>query len=166
MTSGSEKSWNVMWETFKNEIDSQEKLKLMKGLAGIKEPWILRKFVDLAWDEENVRGQDYIRCLTNIADNPIGNSIVWDHVRNNWDKLVARYGLNSRMLGRLITSITSSFSTQVKLDELTAFFEKYPDAGAGATSRKEANENLKNNMRWVDQNVGEINSWLTEFQAL
>lgn len=166
MTSGNEESWNVMWNAFKIEMDSQEKVKLMKGLAGIKEPWILQKFVDLAWDEENVRAQDYIRCLRNIADNPIGNSIVWDHVRNNWDKLVARYGVNTRILGQLIPSITASFSTQVKMDELTAFFEKYPDAGAGVASRKEAIENLKNNMRWLQQNVGEINNWLTEFQAL
>lgn len=166
MTSGSETSWNVMWNAFKEEIDTQEKIKLMKGLAGIKDPWILQKFIDLAWDERNIRAQDYISCLTNIANNPIGTPIVWDHVRNNWDHLVARYGLNSRVLGRLIPSITSSFSTQIKMDEMIAFFEKYPDAGAGAASRKEANENIRNNMRWVEQNAGEINTWLSEFQTL
>lgn len=166
MTSGDEKSWNVMWNVFAKEVDAQEKIKLMKGLAGIQEPWILQKFIELAWDEKNVRGQDYISCLGNIANNPIGRPLVWDHVRNNWDQLVSRFGLNSRVLGRLIPTITSSFSTQIKLDEMTAFFEKYPDAGAGAASRKEANENVKNNMIWVQQNAGEINNWLVEFEAV
>uniref|UniRef100_T1GD19 ERAP1-like C-terminal domain-containing protein n=1 Tax=Megaselia scalaris TaxID=36166 RepID=T1GD19_MEGSC len=124
-TSGTEKSWNIMWEIYKNEVDAQEKIKLMKGLSGISEPWILQKFIDLAWDESNVRGQDYVACLSNIANNPNGRPLVWDHVRNNWDILLSRFGLNSRVLGRLIPSITSSFSTQIKMEEMDAFFDNF-----------------------------------------
>lgn len=72
----------------------------------------------MAWDEKNVRGQDYFGCLSSISNNHIGEGIVWDYVRNNWEKLVQRFGLNERYLGRMIPSIVSSFSTEIKLEEV------------------------------------------------
>lgn len=159
---GNEQKWEVMWNLFINENDAQEKVKLMNGLAGIREPWILQKYIDLAWDEKYVRGQDYFSCLQNIAANPVGTEIVWSYVRNNWSKLVDRFGLNERYLGRLIPAITSSFSSKVKLDELVKFFNDNPEAGAGAAARKQALEKVKNNIKWVSENSLQIASWLKE----
>lgn len=56
--------------------------------------------------------------MQNIAANPIGESIVWDYVRENWENMVARFGLNERYLGRMIPSICGRFSTKTKLDEV------------------------------------------------
>ncbi|KAL5285219.1 ENPEP.2 family protein [Megaselia abdita] len=159
-TVGDEQKWEVMWNVFINENDAQEKVKLMKGLAGIREPWILQKFIDLAWNEKYVRGQDYFSCLQIIAENPIGTEIVWAYVRTNWSKLVNRFGLNERYLGRMIPSITSTFSSNVKLDELNKFFNDNPEAGAGASARKQALEKVKNNIKWVSENSPQIASWL------
>lgn len=159
---GNEQKWEIMWNVFINENDAQEKIKLMKGLAGIREPWILQKYIDLAWNEKYVRGQDYFSCLQNIAENPIGTEIVWTYVRNNWAKLVDRFGLNERYLGRMIPAITSSFSSNVKLDELNKFFNDNPEAGAGASARTQALEKVKNNIKWVTENSQQIANWLKE----
>lgn len=72
----------------------------------------------MAWEESNVRGQDYFTCIQNIAANRAGENIVWDYVRENWPKLVNRFGLNERYLGRMIPSITGRFNTEVKLQEV------------------------------------------------
>lgn len=98
--------------------------------------------------------------MATIAANPIGESIVWDYVRNNWEKLVKRFGLNERNLGRMIPSITSRFSTQIKLEEMTKFFEKYPNAGAGEAARKEALQNVENNIQWLKDNEAKVVAWL------
>lgn len=116
---GSEAKWNQMWSLYLSEQDAQEKSKLMYGLSGVQNPAILRQFIELAWDEKNVRGQDYFTCIQYIAANRIGESLVWDYVRGNWQKLVDRFGLNERYLGRMIPSITSRFNTELKLQEVS-----------------------------------------------
>lgn len=157
---GNEETWQQMWEIFKAETDASEKAKLMQGLSAVKEPWILQRFIELAWDENNVRGQDYFTCLQNIARNPVGQSLVWDYVRENWEKLVERFGINERYMGRMIPVITGRFATNQKLEEMETFFAKYPEAGAGTAARKEALENVKYNINWLKANKDQISEWL------
>lgn len=102
-STGTETEWNLMFELFAKEQDASEKSKLLSGLCSINQPWILRKLIDLASkDETYVRSQDYFSLLSSIAANRVGESIVWDYVRDNWQKMVDRFGLNERYLGRMI----------------------------------------------------------------
>ena len=55
--------WNVVFDRFVAEGNAQEKRKLMYGLAAVKEPWIIHRFIDLAQNESNVRSQVWIRPL-------------------------------------------------------------------------------------------------------
>lgn len=72
----------------------------------------------LAWDEANIRSQDYLTVVQQISRNPSGAALVWDDVRSRWPQLVNRFTLNSRYLGGLIPVITSSFDTELKLKEV------------------------------------------------
>lgn len=103
-----------------------------------------------------------MKCLTIISKNPDGTSLVWDWVRENWEFLVNRYTLNDRYLGELIPSITSSFATQTKIDEIKAFFEKYPEAGAGAEPRVKTLETVSKNIKWLAKNTENLKNWLFE----
>jgi hypothetical protein len=49
----------------------------------------------------------------------------WDFVRDNWDT-INEGGFN---MGRLVTSVTNHFSTQIRLDEVKTFFEANPPRG-------------------------------------
>jgi len=110
---GNQEIWETVWDLFVNEADASEKSKLMYGLSAVQEPWLLQRYISLAWNEEYVRGQDYFTCLTYISSNPMGESLVWDYVRENWPQLVARFGLNERYLGNLIPSITARFNIPI-----------------------------------------------------
>lgn len=118
------------------------------------------RFIDLAANEDYVRGQDYFTCLQNIALNPVGESIVWEYVRENWSTLAKRFGLNNRYLGRMIPTITERFTSETKYEEMTEFFDKHPEAGAGATSRNQALDNVKFNINWLKNNLATVTSWL------
>ncbi|KAH8358639.1 hypothetical protein KR093_001496, partial [Drosophila rubida] len=156
----SETNWEKLLEIFKAETDASEKLKLMYGLSGVQDAQLLYRFLDLATDESIIRRQDYFTCVTNIAANPVGEPIVWEYYREQWPKLVERFGLNDRTLGRLIASITARFASQVKLEEVQQFFNKYPESGAGASPRLQAIETIKYNINWLQENSDEITSWL------
>ncbi|XP_063704235.1 glutamyl aminopeptidase-like [Culicoides brevitarsis] len=159
-TVGNEQIWNQVWEIFVQEQDAQEKVKLMSALSAIQVPWILNRYLLYCYDEKNVRGQDYFSCVQQIANNRIGENIVWDYVRMKWPELVERFGINERYLGRMIPSITSRFSTETKLQEMKDFFAKYPEAGAGEAARKQALEKVSNNIKWLANNMDGIEKWL------
>ncbi|KAG5331089.1 AMPE aminopeptidase, partial [Acromyrmex charruanus] len=154
--------WSVMFERFKDETDPGEKNKIMAGLAGIQSIDVLKEYIIRATDERFVRAQDFLKCLIMISKNPDGTSLVWDWVRENWEFLVNRYTLNDRYLGDLIPSITSSFATQTKLDEIKAFFEKYPEAGAGADGRAKTLETVSKNIKWLAKNTKKFDKWFSE----
>ena len=80
---------------------------------------------------------------------------MWEFLRDEWPYLVERFSLNDRYLfpfflyspnilllillifvcfrylGRMPKYISYTFSSQLRLDELLAFYKKYPKAGAG-----------------------------------
>lgn len=71
-----------------------------------------------------------------------------------------RYTLNDRYLGSLIPSITKTFATETRLEEMKAFFAKYPEAGAGAMNRAKALETVSNNIKWLAKNREKLDNWL------
>ncbi|XP_066157252.1 glutamyl aminopeptidase-like isoform X3 [Euwallacea fornicatus] len=153
-------TWDKLLAVYQKEPDASEKLKLINGLANVKNLSLLTKLLDLAKDESIVRGQDYFTVLGYISANPTGTDLVWDFVRQNWEYLVERFTLNDRYLGSMISTITKSFSTDSKLAEMEEFFAKYPEAGAGATSRRTALETVKQNINWLTSYRSTVEGWL------
>ncbi|XP_076253121.1 glutamyl aminopeptidase-like isoform X3 [Rhynchophorus ferrugineus] len=160
MVNADEETWNKLLEVYKAETDASEKVKLVNGLANVKNVSLLERLIELAKDVTIVRSQDYFTVLSYISANTEGTDLVWDFFRNNWEYLVDRFTLNDRYLGQMIRPVTSSFSTQERLKEMQDFFAKYPEAGAGASSRKTALENVQNNIRWLEQYKSTVESWI------
>lgn len=116
---GSEELWEKVYNLFVAEQDATEKLKLMASLTSVKNIEKLDKLIKIAATETQIiKGQDYFTVLQNIAANRYGEDLVWNYVRENWDKLVERFTLNERTLGRMIPSITARFTTKTRLTEV------------------------------------------------
>ncbi|KAH8247669.1 hypothetical protein KR038_007750 [Drosophila bunnanda] len=159
--SSSQSTWQQLYALFLDETDASERLKMMYGLAGSRDVQQLFNFLDLAYDENVVRSQDYFTLMQNIAANPVGEPVVWEYYREHWPKLAARFTLTNRNFGRLISQITQNFAGTVKLEEVQQFYAKYPEAGAGANSRLEAIETIKYNIEWLARNRDDITDWLS-----
>ncbi|KAJ2949885.1 hypothetical protein O0L34_g11205 [Tuta absoluta] len=160
MKSATLTDWEKLWQVYLKEEDAQEQTKLRKALAAPRDSDILRRYLLLAWDEKNIRSQDYLNVIQLIAMNPSGAAIVWDDVRSRWPQFVERFTLNSRYLGNMIPGITYSFNTELKLKEMEAFFSEYPEAGAGEAARRRALETVRNNIRWMQTNQQPVTDWL------
>ncbi|EAA08434.6 AGAP003077-PA [Anopheles gambiae str. PEST] len=157
--------WDKVLERFRQENDANEKTKLMVALASYPDQRTMRRFLDLSWDTALVRTQDQLSCIQYIAANRAGEQAAWEHVRENWPRLVARFGIGERNLGRMIPSVTGRFTTQARLTELEDFFARYPESGAGATARRQALENIQNNISWLERNEANVAAWLKEATA-
>jgi len=160
--SGDADTWEILFQRYLREKNAQEKRKLLYGLAQIKEPWVLHRFIDLAKDESNIRSQDYFSALSYISNNPSGNMLVWNFVQSEWKYLVQRFTLNDRYLGRLPKTVVEGFSTEFELKQVQRFFEENPEAGAGARARKQAVEQIENNIKWLKEHREVVHNWLEE----
>ncbi|XP_049276571.1 glutamyl aminopeptidase isoform X1 [Anopheles funestus] len=154
--------WDKVLDRFRDENDANEKTKLMVALASYPHQRTMRRFLDLSWNTALVRTQDQLSCIQYIAANREGEQAAWEHVRENWPRLVERFGIGERNLGRMIPSITGRFTTLARLNELEDFFARYPESGAGATARLQALENIQNNISWLQRNEANVAAWLKE----
>ncbi|XP_050088228.1 glutamyl aminopeptidase isoform X2 [Anopheles aquasalis] len=153
--------WEKVLKRYEEESDANEKTKLMAALTAYPDQRVMRRMLDLSWDPKVVRTQDQLSCIQSIAANRHGEQVAWEHVRENWERLVERFTIGERNLGRMIPSITGRFTTQARLMELQDFFARYPEAGAGVAARAQALENIQNNISWLKRNEQNVATWLT-----
>ena len=159
---GDQEVWQWMLDKYKEESNAQEKLKLLRGLSVINEPWILSYLLELAKNDTIIRSQDYFTLLTYMSWNRVGEPIVWDFVRNQWDYLVDRFTLNDRLFGRFLHTMTKRFASRLRLTEMRDFFDAHPEAGAGENYRKIALETVEGNVKFVQQKLPDIKQWLSK----
>ncbi|XP_022919418.2 glutamyl aminopeptidase-like [Onthophagus taurus] len=152
--------WDHLFDRFAAEHDAGEKMRLLHGLASVRDPLYLSKLLELSKTEKYVRRQDYFTLITYIGSNPVGRPIVWDYIRENWLKIVERFTLNDRYLGTIITLTTNLFSTQTKIEEIHSFIAKYPDGGAGENARYLALEQVHNNIKWLRNYKETVENWI------
>ncbi|XP_054269208.1 aminopeptidase A-like isoform X1 [Macrosteles quadrilineatus] len=160
MAESGEQQWDRMWDKYLAETDPQEKGRLRRSLATIKEPWILARLIERAKNEDYVRSQDYFGLMAAIAGNPVGNNLLWDWVRANWQYLVDRFTLNNRSFGRLLPYVAGSFSSDIKLKEVEQFIAQHPEAGAGEAGRRATLESIKLNIAWLEKHLAPLTEWL------
>lgn len=160
---GNEDNWKKVFDIFAAESDASEKAKLQSALAAIDDPIVLERYIELASSNDTyIRKQDYFAFLNSVAGNrKYGEALVWDYVRTNWLNLVDRFEISERNLGRMIPNVTARFAKEIRLQEMEDFFAKYPDAGAGVNARIQALENIRNNIKWLENNKESIGMFLT-----
>lgn len=68
-------------------------------------------------------------------------------------------------MGFLVPKITANFHTEQQLQEMRDFFARYPKAGAGERSRREALETTQANINWLKNHKDSVMSWLSARKA-
>ena len=137
-SSTDDNDWNRVWDLYVSEKDALEKSKLMSALTSTTSSTMLSTLISYSQNQNMINNENFFSVQQNIASNSEnGRSMIWDYIKNNWDALVSRFGLNDRRLGNYVKSVTSGFGTQSRLQEMQDFFDRYPNAGAGASGRFE-----------------------------
>ncbi|XP_067672727.1 glutamyl aminopeptidase-like [Haliotis asinina] len=159
-SSGSVEDWDKMWQKYQTETVPQERVNFLYALAQTRTVWLLHRYLDYAKNESIIRQQDFFSVMSYVNLNPVGNNIIWNWARENYDELIGRFTLYSRSFGRMVPNIIKNFNTEFKLTEVEAFFKQYPEAGAGDRPRKQALETIKSNIYWMKTYEDTIISWL------
>lgn len=85
---GTKEDWDFLWERYLKEDSATERDRIMKALCCTKEPWLLIRYLDLAFsNSKNVRRQDGPSVIRGVAKNNYGREIAFHFVRENWPQL-------------------------------------------------------------------------------
>ncbi|XP_050971956.1 aminopeptidase N isoform X2 [Labeo rohita] len=167
IAAGGVEEWDFGWQMFKNTTIAAEAEKLAYGLSCTKEPWLLNRYLEYTIDPNMIRKQDVTYAIVYIAGNVIGQPLVWDFVRGNWERITKDFEDGSFFLGRLIHGITKKFSTEFDLKQLQQFKEEFEASSLnfGIQAIEQAIEQTKANSKWMSENKAQLMNWLIEQTA-
>ncbi|KAL6262287.1 hypothetical protein P5V15_007381 [Pogonomyrmex californicus] len=159
---GGQSEWEFAWQRYRGTNVGSEKDLLLQALACTREIWLLSRFVDWAVTENSgIRKQDAARVFGSIANNIVGQPLVFDYFRNNWEHLRKYFGTSLSNINNIVKSATRGISTKYELKDLVEFANSHiEELGTATRTIQQAMEQAEANIRWIHNNHATIRDWL------
>ena len=149
--------YDTLWDMEKKATLQEEKRRLLGAVSRPRDPALLQETLERSISDD-VRAQDTPLVIISVAANRFGRDLAWDFVKENWSEFDRRYGKGGFMIMRMV-SITEDFNTIERANEVEAFFNANPVAGAQRTVQQSL-ESIRLNARWLELNANPIADWL------
>ncbi|XP_034944912.1 aminopeptidase Ey isoform X2 [Chelonus insularis] len=159
---GGQAEWDFAWERYQKTNVGSEKDLLLYALGCTREPWILSRYLEWAITENSgIRKQDASRVFGAVASNPVGQSLVFSFLRNNWPRLKKYCGSSMLAINNIVKSATKKISTKYELKDLLEFAQEHEKELGGVTRTiQQSIEQAESNIRWLNKNYITIRDWL------
>lgn len=120
---GSHLDWRTMLNLYLNATNPNDKLRLLNGLAWTRKPSLLKYLLNLTFDDRSIDPQFKLWLMTRLSVNinAQGLTVLWEFVKNNWEKLKISYTPTMSLL----VDIFSNFATESRLEEFKTFFKPF-----------------------------------------
>ncbi len=123
-------------------------------------PTLLERTLELAISPD-VRSQDALQLVTGVLDNPAGEKLAWDFIRQHWPELEKAGG---PFASAEVVGATSGFCDAGMRDQVTDFFSAHKVAAAERTY-KQSIERINNCVDLRAQQEPQLSSWLGQHGA-
>ncbi|XP_076880958.1 aminopeptidase N-like isoform X2 [Brachyhypopomus gauderio] len=165
ISAGDDVEWDFGWKMYNNSTISAESKKLMSALACTRKTHLLERYLQFTLDPYKIRKQDALSVMVHAAKSVVGQTLVWSFIKANWHHLLTEYDFLS--FRRVISAVTSKFSTETELKQLQQFRSEASSAGLESTVQVVdlLIKRTKANMEWVAENKEQIKKWLIEESA-
>ncbi|KAM3940672.1 leucyl-cystinyl aminopeptidase [Leptodactylus fuscus] len=151
--------WEYLYNMYTTSLSEAEKIKMLEGLAstdhGIKLQWLM----SASLSETGIRTQDFPIVIRFISKNVPGSLLAWNFVKQNWNEITKKFPPGSYPIQSIVSKTTAHFGTEVYLNEVINFFNSTKGKSRELWCVKEAIENIKLNIQWIDKNRDSL-SWL------
>ena len=126
---GNEKTYNKLLSLYKKSTLQEEKIRFLMAMCNFKQKNLLLKTLALSLTPE-VRSQNIRVPIMGVSANIYGSDILWPWLKNNWKKLVRRFGVGNPLANRIVASIGSVIDDKQEKD-VRNFFKRNPLPGTG-----------------------------------
>ena len=124
---GNEKTYNKLLSLYKKSTLQEEKIRFLMAMCNFKQKNLLLKTLALSLTPE-VRSQNIRVPIMGVSANIYGSDILWPWLKNNWKKLVKRFGVGNPLANRIVASIGGVIDDKQEKD-VRKFFKKMPLPG-------------------------------------
>ena len=124
---GNEKTYNKLLSLYKKSTLQEEKIRFLMAMCNFKQKNLLLKTLALSLTPE-VRSQNIRVPIMGISTNIYGSDILWPWLKNNWKKLVGRFGVGNPLANRIVASIGGVIDDKQEKD-VRKFFKRMPLPG-------------------------------------
>ncbi|XP_072520732.1 endoplasmic reticulum aminopeptidase 1b [Salminus brasiliensis] len=156
-----EEGWEFLFEKYRQSIYTSLKSRIKSALSITPLAHKLKWMMEQSLEGSVMKTQDLPYVVTSISKNPKGYKHAWDFLRSNWHSLVKKFDLGSHSIAHMVTGVTGQYSTREMLQEIRAFFASLSaETGAELRCIQQAQENVEENIRWMDKNLPLLQAWL------
>ncbi|OCU02291.1 endoplasmic reticulum aminopeptidase 1 isoform X2 [Xenopus laevis] len=152
--------WDFLFEKYKTTLSGSEKNQIQLALTITSLKHKLQWLMEEGMKGDHVRTQDLPHIVLCVSRNPVGHTLAWEFLKNNWGNLVQKFELGSRTIGSMVVGITKQYSTREWLKEVTGFFDSLKEMGSQLRCVQQAKETIEENIRWMDKNFDLVKGWL------
>jgi len=124
---GNEKTYNKLLSLYKKSTLQEEKIRFLMAMCNFKQKNLLLKTLALSLTPE-VRSQNIRVPIMGVSANIYGSDILWPWLKNNWKKLVRRFGVGNPLANRIVASIGGVIDDKQEKD-VRKFFKRMPLPG-------------------------------------
>ncbi|KAM4808521.1 endoplasmic reticulum aminopeptidase 1 isoform 2-T2 [Rhinophrynus dorsalis] len=152
--------WDFLLNQYKTSLSSSEIHQIERALCISSLKHKLQWLMEEGLKGDSVKTQDLPHIVLFVSRNPVGYTLAWEFLKNNWDNLVQKFELGSRTIGGMVVGITEHFSTREWHKEVTEYFELLKENGSQLRCVQQAKEIIEENIRWMDKNFDLVTMWL------
>uniref|UniRef100_A0A8C2RTT1 Aminopeptidase n=1 Tax=Capra hircus TaxID=9925 RepID=A0A8C2RTT1_CAPHI len=156
--------WDFLYSKYQSSLSSTEKNQIEFALCISQNKEKLQWLLDQSFKGDVIKTQEFPDILRAIGRNPVGYPLAWQFLRENWNKLVQKFGLGSNSIAYMVTGTTNQFSTRARLEEVKEFFSSLKENGSQLRCVQQTIETIEENIRWMDKNFDKIKAWLQNEQ--
>ncbi|XP_076995203.1 endoplasmic reticulum aminopeptidase 1 [Tamandua tetradactyla] len=154
------KGWDFLYSKYQSSLSSTEKHRIEFALCASRNKEKLQWLLDLSFKGDVIKTQEFPSIITFIGRNPVGYPLAWEFLRENWNKLIQKFGLGSASVAHMVMGTTNQFSTRARLEEVKGFFSSLKEDGSQLRCVQQTIETIEENIRWMDKNFDKIRAWL------
>nr|XP_004651483.2 endoplasmic reticulum aminopeptidase 1 [Jaculus jaculus] len=152
--------WDFLYSKYQTSLSSTEKSQIEFALCTSQQKEKLQWLLDQSLKGDIIKTQEFPHILLFVGRNPMGYELAWQFLRENWNKLIQKFGLGSASLSQMVMGTTNQFSTRNRLEEVKEFFSSLKENGSQLRCVQQTIETIEENIRWMDKNFDKIRIWL------
>jgi len=162
IANGDEDEWDFAFKQFQETTSGSESKTLMQAMACTKQEWLLRRYLEMAFEEKEIRRQDFSTVFISISGNSFGRMLAWEFMINFWDVLYGRLA-GSISFDRVVKAPASGFSTEYHYNMVRVFKESRNDLGALENTFNQVLDEIAVNIEWRERNQADVTQWLKNY---
>ena len=133
--------------------DARERRRVLEAMGELKDPALMREALGYV-SSDAVRQQDRLFAFLAAGQNPYGNRVLWEWMRENWTTIQERYreGISPAYLSKILVGL-SSLADVAKGKEIADFVKAHPVPGT-ERALEQVQEQMGINAQFLKVNRG------------